>query len=66
MTTNNIKPISQPDDATLRMLASFAKIRAKREASIELFLKTQDEIDAEELALFDANEARQINTETMR
>lgn len=52
------------DAATERMLASFRKVRADRMARgevIEVSERTQSEIDAEALKLFDADEAREIN-----
>lgn len=58
-------PPRRHDDATERMLASFAKQRVQRKAGgddLEPPGQTQSEIDADELALFDRAEALAINS----
>lgn len=51
----------QHDEATERMLASFAKCRKQRKARGTDQEPTKAKGDAEELALFNAAEARAIN-----
>ena len=57
--------VAQHDEVTERCLASFRKVRADRVARGKYDKqaeRTQAEIDAEELALFDRAEARAINS----
>lgn len=57
--------VAQHDEVTERCLASFRKVRADRIArgeDINDTERTQAEVDAEELALFDRAEARAINS----
>lgn len=64
MIRETLPPIRQHDEATERMLASFARQRAQRKArgeDLEPTGPTQAEIDAEELALFNRAEANFIN-----
>lgn len=65
MIRETLPPIRQHDEATERMLASFARQRAQSKArgeDLEPTGPTQAEIDAEELALFNRAEARAINS----
>lgn len=61
----DVAMIHRHDEATERMLASFARVSAQRKAcgdDQEPAGQTQAEINAEELALFDRAEARAINS----
>lgn len=65
MNREKVTPIGRHDEATERMLASFARDRAQRKArgeNMEPPEQTQAEIDAEELACFNRAEARSINS----